>query len=139
MHTLTQRQAWSVQDIEILIFCQTSISECWKNIIISSSCSVTLLSYFVLSSCYSHLSNKRDVMLTNFGKLHPAQNKNPTCTFIDLITKFSIFLKNLMRFFSRSFWDINLYSSIKIDGKSPVDFATFAPLPLHIYFNLNNY
>ena len=29
---------------------------------------------------YSHLSNKRDVTLTDFGKFHPAQNKNPPCT-----------------------------------------------------------
>ena len=36
---------------------------------------------------YSHLSNKRDVTLTDFGKFHPAQNKNPPCTFIDFITK----------------------------------------------------
>ena len=26
---------------------------------------------------YSHLSNKHDVTLTDFGKIHPAQNKNP--------------------------------------------------------------
>ena len=32
---------------------------------------------------YSHLSNKRDVTLTDFGKFHLAQNKNPPCTFID--------------------------------------------------------
>ena len=32
---------------------------------------------------YSHLSNKRDVTLTDFGKFHPAQNKNPPCTFIN--------------------------------------------------------
>ena len=36
---------------------------------------------------YSHLSNKRDVMLTEFIKFHPAQNKNPPCTFIDFNTK----------------------------------------------------
>ena len=48
---------------------------------------------------YSHLSNKRDVTLTDFGKFHPAQNKNPPCTFIDFITKLSIFLQNLMKIF----------------------------------------
>ena len=32
---------------------------------------------------YSHLFNKRDVTLTDFGKFHPAQNKNLPCTFID--------------------------------------------------------
>ena len=26
---------------------------------------------------YSHISNKRDIRLTDFGKFHPAQNKNP--------------------------------------------------------------
>ena len=29
---------------------------------------------------YSHLSNKRDVTLTDFGKFHPAQNKNAPCS-----------------------------------------------------------
>ena len=43
---------------------------------------------------YSHLSNKRDATLTDFGKFHPAQNKNPPCTFIDFITDLSIFLQN---------------------------------------------
>ena len=28
-------------------------------------------------SLYSRLSNKHDVTLTDFGKFHPAQNKNP--------------------------------------------------------------
>ena len=37
---------------------------------------------------YSHLSDKREVMLTNFGKFHPPQ-KNPPSTFIDFITKLS--------------------------------------------------
>ena len=38
----------------------------------------------------------------------------------------------------RSFiFDVNIYSSIKIDGKSPVDFATFSPL--HVYYNLHGY
>ena len=82
-------------------------------------------------SDYSHLSNKRDVTLTNFGKFHPTQNKNPPCMFIAFITKLSIKTFNILtelkwRFFSRSFWAIHLYSSVKIDGKSPVDFATFA-------------
>ena len=44
---------------------------------------------------YSHLSNKHDVTHTNFRKFHPARNKNPPCTFIDFITKLSIFLQNL--------------------------------------------
>ena len=37
----------------------------------------------------THLSNKRDVKLTDFGKFHPAQNKSPPCMFIDFITKVS--------------------------------------------------
>ena len=48
---------------------------------------------------YSHLSNKRDVTLTDFGKFHHAQNKNPPCKFIDFITKLSIFLQNPMKIF----------------------------------------
>ena len=43
---------------------------------------------------YSHLSNKRDVTLTDFGKFQPAQNKNTPCTFIDFITDLSIFCQN---------------------------------------------
>ena len=48
---------------------------------------------------YSHLSNKRDVTLTDFEKFHPTQNKNTPCTFIDFIAKLSIFLQNLMKIF----------------------------------------
>ena len=43
-------------------------------------------------SLYSRLSNKHDVTLTDFGKFHPAQNKNSPCTFIDFITKLSIWI-----------------------------------------------
>ena len=83
---------------------------------------------------YSHLSNKHDFTLTDFRKFHPAGNKNLTCMVIDFITKLSIFLQNPL---SWSFWAINLYSSIKIYGKSLVDIATFASL--HIYSNLHGY
>ena len=48
---------------------------------------------FIKPSMYSHLSNKRDVTLTDFGKFHPAQNKSPPCTFIDFFTELSIFLQ----------------------------------------------
>ena len=48
---------------------------------------------------YSHLSNKRDITLTDFGKFQPAQNKNPPCTFIDFITDISIFLEKPMMIF----------------------------------------
>ena len=37
---------------------------------------------------YTHLSNKREVMLTDFGKFHPPQ-KNPPSIFIDFTTKLS--------------------------------------------------
>ena len=50
-------------------------------------------------SVYSRFSNKCDVTLTDFGKFHPTQNKNPPCMFIDFITKLPIFLQNLMRIF----------------------------------------
>ena len=33
---------------------------------------------------YSHLSNKRDVTLTDFGTFHPEQNKDPPCKFLIL-------------------------------------------------------
>ena len=39
-------------------------------------------------SMYSHLSNKRDVTLTDFEKFHPTQNKNPPYTFIDFLDLF---------------------------------------------------
>ena len=39
---------------------------------------------------YSHLSKKRNVKLTDFGKFHPAQNNNLPCTFIDFIKTFNI-------------------------------------------------
>ena len=48
---------------------------------------------------YSHLSNKHDVTLTGFGKFPPFQTKNPHCTFIDWMTKLSIFLQNIMTIF----------------------------------------
>ena len=37
---------------------------------------------------YSHLSNKGDVMLTDFGKFHPAQKRNPPCTFFISLQNF---------------------------------------------------
>ena len=46
-----------------------------------------------MRTVYSHLSNKRDVTLTDYGKFHPAQNENPPCMFIDFITELSIFLQ----------------------------------------------
>ena len=45
---------------------------------------------------YSHLSNRCDVTLTDFGKFHPTQNKNPPCTFIDFITKLSVKTFNIL-------------------------------------------
>ena len=55
---------------------------------------------------YSHLSNKRDVTLTDFGKFHPAQNKNPPLHVywfhyrsFNILTELSIFLQNLMMIF----------------------------------------
>ena len=48
---------------------------------------------------YSYLSNKHDVMFTNFRRFHPARNKNPLCMFINFITNFSIFLQKLIKIF----------------------------------------
>ena len=42
-------------------------------------------SLLVSGSDYSHLSNKRDVRLTDFEKFHPQQNNNPPYTFIDFL------------------------------------------------------
>ena len=41
---------------------------------------------------YSHLSNKRDVTLTDFGKFHPAHLVIP-------LQKLLIFLQNLVKIF----------------------------------------
>ena len=62
---------------------------------------------------YSHLSNIRDDTLTDFGKFHPAQNKNSPCTFTDFITELfnilteiSIFLQNLMMMFLKVIFEL---------------------------------
>jgi hypothetical protein len=54
---------------------------------------------YVDKTRYSRLSKNREVKLTNFGKFYTAQNKNPPCTFIDFITKLSIFFQNLIQIF----------------------------------------
>ena len=46
---------------------------------------------------YSHLSNKRDVTLTDFEKFHPTQIKNPPYTFIDFLD-FSTLHSTFIRF-----------------------------------------
>ena len=46
---------------------------------------------------YSHLSNKRDVTLTDFEKFHPTQIKKPPYTFIDFID-FSTLHSTFIRF-----------------------------------------
>ena len=50
-----------------------------------------------LITWYSHLSNKRDVKLTDFEKFHPTQIKNPTYTFIDFLD-FSTLHSTFIRF-----------------------------------------
>ena len=47
---------------------------------------------------YSHLSNKRDVMVTDFEKFHPPQNKNPPSSFIDFLD-FSTLHSSFIRFY----------------------------------------
>ena len=71
---------------------------------------------------YSHLSHKRDATLTDFGE-SPLQ-----------IYWFHYRTFNILTEPNDDFSD-GLYSSSKIDRKSPVDFATFAPL--HVYSNLH--
>jgi hypothetical protein len=39
---------------------------------------------------YSRLSNKHEVRLTEFEKLHPPQKKNPPSTFIDFLDFFTL-------------------------------------------------
>ena len=45
-------------------------------------------------SYYSHLSNKRDVTLTDFGKFHSAQNKNPPARLLISLQNLQYFLQN---------------------------------------------
>ena len=47
--------------------------------------SVSVLFTTMYLFIYSHLSNKRDVTLTDFEKFHPTQLKNPPYTFIDFL------------------------------------------------------
>ena len=55
------------------------------------------VSYTLNMVIYSHLSDKRDVMLTDFEKFHPTQNKNPPYTFIDFL-EFSTLHSTFIRF-----------------------------------------
>ena len=50
-----------------------------------------------MASQYSHLSNKRDVTLTDFEKFHPTQIKNLPYTFIDFLD-FSTLHSTFIRF-----------------------------------------
>ena len=54
---------------------------------------------------YSHLSNKREVTLTDFEKFHPPQ-KNPPSTFIDFITKLSYILTQPEDAFSHGHFEL---------------------------------
>ena len=55
-------------------------------------------------SYYSHLSNKHDVTLTDFGKFHPAQNKNAPCSWFHYKT-FNI-LTEANKDFSHSYFEL---------------------------------
>ena len=94
----------------------------------------TTLSYqSVANTIYSHLSNKRGVHAYRFWKIPPSTKRNPSSTFIDLITKVSdVIAKTNDEFFSRSFFAIKLYSSSKMDMYYPRHiywFCIFAPPP----------
>ena len=54
---------------------------------------------------YSHLSNKREVTLTDFEKFHPPQKNHPS-TFIDFITKLSNILTEPDDDFSHSHFEL---------------------------------
>ena len=73
---------------------------------------------------YSHLSNKRDVTLTDFEKFHPTQIKNPPYTFIDFLdfsTLHSTFIRFMYQFFPKN------PASTFIPASTFSDLATFAP------------
>ena len=48
---------------------------------------------------YSHLSNKCEVMLTDFGQFNPPQKKVPPPPLLISLQNFPIFLQNLMMIF----------------------------------------
>ena len=75
---------------------------------------------------YSHLSNKRDVTLTDFEKFHHTQNKNPPYTLIDFLglsTLHSRLLDLCTSFFQK------VPPSTFIPTCTFSDLATFAPPP----------
>ena len=71
---------------------------------------------YIFYYLYSHLSNKREVTLTDFEKFHPPQ-KNPPSKFIDFLDFFHPPLYVYCSFFQ------------KIPTSTFSDFATFAPSP----------
>ena len=54
---------------------------------------------------YIYLSNKREVMLTDFGKFYPPQ-QNPPSTFIDFIIKLSDILTEPNENFSHGHFEL---------------------------------
>ena len=95
---------------QVMTFLQSGMFSCC-NIL-----SETLLDRLIQT--HSHRSNKRDVTLTDFGKFHPAQNKNPPCTFTDFLD-FPPSTPRLLHLYSRFFQ--------KIPPSTFIDFVTFAP------------
>ena len=90
----------------------------------------------VLIIVYSHLSNKREVTLTNFEKFHPPQ-KNPPSTFIDFLDFFHPPLLHYLLQLYTSFFQKNptlmfILTSTFIPTSTFIDFETFA-LPLRLY------
>ena len=59
----------------------------------------------MLGRNYSHLSNNREVTLTDFEKFPPPQ-KNPPSTFIDFITKVSDIIAEPNNDFSHSHFEL---------------------------------
>ena len=55
---------------------------------------------------YSHLSNKREVTLTDFDKISPSTKKNPPSTFIDFITKVSNIIAEINDDFSHDHFEL---------------------------------
>ena len=87
-----------------------------------------------MGSKYSHLSNKRDITLTDFEKFHPPQ-KNPPSTFIDFLDFFHPPLHVYYIYvlvFSKKSHPPRLF-------KPPRLVIWQILQPLHVYFNLHVY
>ena len=70
--------------------------------------------WFSMDFTYSHLSNKREVTLTNFEKFPPPQKKNLPSTFIVSINIFNL----------------HVYSSLHVSDQNPFPPSSFKYVPI---------